>query len=220
MRWEGVTKSYGPKSEELVFLNASLKIERGEFVGIYGPSGVGKTTMILMSAGIIKPDRGKIFVAGHEISNMGEDELAIFRRKHIGIIFQFFNLVPVLTALENIMLPLELNGVKSKIARKRAYDLLESIGLEDKANKFPAELSGGEQQRIAILRAIVHNPNVILADEPTGNLDEKNKELVLELLKSMNDSGLTIILATHDVELANKYVTKAYKIKNKTFREV
>ncbi len=213
-----ITKSYSNGSKIVVFDDASLTVGEGEFLGVFAPSGMGKTTLILMVAGIIDPDRGRVYVLGRDMTKMTRREKTLFRRKHIGIIFQFFNLIPQLTILENILLPMELNSVPREEAIDRAYELLRFIGLEDRADSFPRDLSGGEQQRVALARALAHRPEIILADEPTGNLDEQNKSIVFELLKSSNRKhGCTIIVATHDVELASTYVDRAVRIQNRRF---
>jgi len=215
-----VTKYYQNTDKIVVFYNANLTVKKGEFLGVFAPSGMGKTTLVLLIAGIIKPNKGKIFVLGHEITHMNRKELAFFRRKNIGIVFQFFNLINTLTVVENVMLPMELNGINKKEAYERALKLLEYVGLKEKAHVFPAKLSGGEQQRVALARALAHNPKIILADEPTGNLDEDNKRIVFELLRDVNrQNECTIIIATHDIELASKYVSRAVKIQNKKFVE-
>ena len=215
--WDSVRKSYGDSKELVIFDNASLTIGKGDFVGIFGPSGVGKTTMILLTAGIIRPDSGRISVLGRDITNMSRDELALFRRKNIGVVFQFFNLIPTLTVLENVLLPLELNGFSRMEALRRAREVLSFVGLLNKADTMPQRLSGGEQQRVAIARAVAHRPELILADEPTGNLDEENKESVFELFRELNREGITIVVATHDIDLAMRYVSRGYRIHCRRF---
>ena len=218
--WNSVKKCYKSSHEVVIFDNASLAVGEGDFVGIFGPSGVGKTTMILLTAGIIRPDSGRILVFGRDITNMSRDALALFRRKNIGIVFQFFNLIPTLTVLENVLLPLELNGFSRMEALRRAREVLSFVGLLDKANTMPQRLSGGEQQRVAIARAVAHKPRLILADEPTGNLDEENKESVFELFRELNREGITIIVATHDIDLAMRYVSRGYRIHCRRFYPV
>ena len=216
IRIVNISKTYTDATKVEVFKNANLEVRSGEFLGVFAPSGMGKTTLILLLAGIIDPESGDIYILGRNIVKMNRRERALFRRKNIGIVFQFFNLIATLNVMENILLPMELNGVDRKEAIRRAYELLDIVGLRDKAYRFPPQLSGGEQQRIALLRAVAHNPNIILADEPTGNLDEENKKVVFDLLKLINrDFGCTIIVATHDVGLASKYVTRALRIHNK-----
>jgi len=216
IRMVAVSKTYTDVTRVEVFRGANLEVRSGEFLGIFAPSGMGKTTLILLLSGIIDPDSGDIHILGKNIVKMSRRERALFRRENIGIVFQFFNLIATLNVVENILLPMELNGMDRKEAIRRAYELLDIVGLRDKAYRFPPQLSGGEQQRIALLRAVAHNPNIILADEPTGNLDEENKRVVFDLLKLINrDFGCTIIVATHDVGLASKYVTRALRIHNK-----
>lgn len=179
-----------------------LDIFEGEFIGLVGPSGSGKTTLINIISGIDTPTRGKVIVLGEEISGRSEGWRARWRRRNIGIVFQFFHLVPTLTALENVMLPMELAGMyRGGGRRRRALELLEFVGIADKADKYPSELSGGEQQRVAIARALAADPPLILADEPTANLDTANKKRVIELLLKAHRLGKTVIVSTHDRDL-------------------
>ncbi|MCE4599204.1 MAG: ABC transporter ATP-binding protein [Desulfurococcales archaeon] len=179
-----------------------LDVNKGEFIAIVGPSGSGKSTLIHVIAGISVPTRGTVRVDGVEISNKSDSWRVRWRRKNIGIVFQFLHLIPVLTVIENIIFPMELAGIPREIRKTRAIELLRFIGLEDKINRFPSELSGGEQQRVAIARALAADPPIILADEPTANLDSENKMKVMELLKKANDRGKTILYTTHDLEVA------------------
>ena len=180
----------------------NVEILQGEFFVMSGASGSGKSTLLNMFSGIDKPDSGSVHVAGTNISALDDTSLTRFRRDNIGIIFQFFNLVPTLTALENITLPGELRGDRRMPIEERARDLLRRVGLADRADTFPDKLSGGEQQRIAILRAIAHEPQLLLADEPTGNLDEDTGETVLQLLLELTrEAGKTLIMATHNPEI-------------------
>ena len=179
-----------------------LDVFEGEFIGLVGPSGSGKTTLINIISGIDTPTRGKVIVLGEEISGRSEGWRARWRRRNIGIVFQFFHLVPTLTALENVMLPMELAGMyRGGGRRRRALELLEFVGIADKADKYPSELSGGEQQRVAIARALAADPPLILADEPTANLDTANKKRVIELLLKAHRLGKTVIVSTHDRDL-------------------
>ncbi|MEM4559468.1 MAG: ABC transporter ATP-binding protein [Acidilobaceae archaeon] len=180
----------------------SFSVKRGEFIAIIGPSGSGKSTLIYLLSGIDRPSRGSIIIDGLEISKLGDGERARWRRNNVGIIFQFFHLIPTLTALENVILSMELANVKVKDKVGRAMELLEFVGLRDKADKFPWELSGGEQQRVAIARALANDPPIILADEPTAFLDRANKIKIVELLREANALGKTVIYTTHDQELA------------------
>ena len=200
---KGLWKSYGSGRLRVdVVKGVDLEVGRGEFLAIVGPSGSGKTTIIMMLAGIEAPDRGSIVVDGVDVASLGPRERVLWRRRNVGIVFQFFHLIPTLTALENVMLSLELAGVKGSMARERALEALEFVGLRDKAHRFPYELSGGEQQRVAVARALVHKPKILLADEPTANLDYENKLRVVKLLRRAADEGLSVVFATHDMELA------------------
>ena len=186
----------------------NLRVRRGESICIMGPSGSGKTTLLNIIATIDKPTKGEVSVCGEDVTKMSETQLAKFRLKNIGIVFQFYNLLPELNALENVMLPLLLTGIPKSKARSIALDLLNKVGLSSKANHKPAELSGGERQRVAIARAIANNPKILLADEPTGNLDLESKKQVLELFKELNMSeGITMIIVSHD-PLVSKYTRK------------
>ncbi|MBL8260594.1 MAG: ABC transporter ATP-binding protein [Candidatus Competibacteraceae bacterium] len=186
-----------------IFADLSLDINRGECVSLLGPSGSGKSTLLNLLAGIDLPDAGTIQVEGRIIGELTEKERTLFRRRHIGFVFQFFNLIPTLTVEENLLLPLELNGQLGMEPRQDAFNLLESIGLGNRRHSFPEQLSGGEQQRLAIARAVVHRPLLLLADEPTGNLDAATGERILELLLDLHRrSGATVILVTHSRDIA------------------
>jgi putative ABC transport system ATP-binding protein len=192
------TYTEGDRSR-LVLSDVDLDIEEGEFFVLLGKSGSGKSTLLNLISGIDYPDAGSIRVGSTDITRLNERQLTLFRREQIGIIFQFFNLIPTLTVLENITLPLELRGKRDE---SRARSLLERVGLEGRADAFPDKLSGGEQQRIAIARALVHEPPVVLADEPTGNLDEETGEKILGLLLELTrDTGKTLVMATHNPEI-------------------
>lgn len=180
----------------------SLQVHRGEFVAVVGPSGSGKSTLLNLVGGIDQPTAGEVWVAGTRIDRLDENALAIWRRSHIGIVFQFFQLLPTLTALENVTLPLELRGDPGRSRRARAEAMLERVGLSDRASQLPSELSGGEQQRVAIARALVNDPPILLADEPTGNLDTANAEGIFALLAALAAAGKTILLITHEPNLA------------------
>lgn len=186
-----------------VLNGVSLAIRHGEAVGIVGPSGSGKSTLLMTMTGLEKPDQGDVCIAGQSLIPMDEDALARFRGRQIGIVFQSFHLIPTMTALENVALPLELSGNENAFEKARLE--LESVGLGDRFNHYPAQLSGGEQQRVAIARALAPDPAIIVADEPTGNLDEKTGEKIIELLFSLKSSrGATLILVTHDLDLARR----------------
>ena len=179
----------------------SLDIARGEAVGLVGPSGSGKSTLLMLMAGLERPDSGKIIVDGTDLAALDEDRLARFRGRRIGIVFQSFHLVPTMTALENVALPLELAGEGDAFERAEAE--LQAVGLGGRMQHYPAQLSGGEQQRVAIARAIVSNPAILVADEPTGNLDENTGESIIDLLFALKrDRGATLVLVTHDLNLA------------------
>lgn len=183
--------------------NVTLRITEGEFVAVVGPSGSGKSTLLNLIAGIDKPTSGRVWVAGWELDTLDENTLAIWRRDHVGIVFQFFQLLPTLTALENVALPLELKGGWHG-AFERAAEMLARVGLADRASQLPSELSGGEQQRVAIARALVNDSPILLADEPTGNLDSENAQGIVQLLSEVADSGKTVVLVTHEDALARE----------------
>ncbi len=182
---------------------ADLHIGRGEFVAVMGPSGCGKSTLLNIVAGLEVPDEGQVSVAGQALVGKTESELAIMRRQHIGIVFQFFNLLEGMTALENVLMPALIAGRKRKIAETRARDLLDLLGIGDKAKQSPAALSGGQRQRLAIARALANEPTLVLADEPTGALDSEGGEEVLELFTRLHSTGQTILLVTHDQPVAD-----------------
>jgi putative ABC transport system ATP-binding protein len=181
----------------------NLQIKTGEFIGLMGPSGCGKTTLLNLVGGLDYPTRGKIFLDGQDMSHLNENQLADLRRDNIGYVFQFYNLLPLLTALENVMIPLHFQGTLSKRARTRkAQELLKLVKLEERSHHTPAELSGGEQQRVAIARAFANDPEVILLDEPTGDLDSRTGIEILNLLRDLNRKGATFIAATHDAAVS------------------
>jgi len=185
-----------------------LTIEPGEFVAIVGPSGSGKSTILNMITGIDKPSQGKVSVGGLDLTRLSENQLALWRGVQIGIVFQFFQLLPTLTALENVMLPSQLRGRAAKVQgearRELALAHLEMVGMSNHAQHLPSELSGGEQQRVAIARALANDPPIIVADEPTGNLDSQTGEMVFEIFRRLSREGKTIIYVTHDLELAHR----------------
>ena len=200
----GLTKSYQEGERERVVLHdVSLSIERGEFIVLLGRSGSGKSTLLNLISGIDLPTTGEVLIDSTNLTHLSERGRTLFRRKHIGFVFQFFNLIPTLTVEENLLLPLELNGQAGKQARQTALETLDMVGLADRAKDFTDRLSGGEQQRIAIARAIVHAPPLILADEPTGNLDAETGRLVTDLLEGLTrQGGKTMLVATHSAEIA------------------
>lgn len=199
---KNLCKVYGSGEAKVEALkDINLEIEQGEFVAIVGPSGSGKSTLLHLLGGVDKPSSGEVIIKGESIYNLKERELAILRRRKIGFVFQFFNLIPVLTAEENIEMPVLLDG--GKIDKEYLDELLKLLGLENRRKHHPSELSGGQQQRVSIGRALANKPEVILADEPTGNLDSKNSKEILELLKySAKKYKQTLILITHDINIA------------------
>ena len=197
---KGVTKSFGSLQ---VLKGIDLRIEKGEIVSIVGPSGAGKTTLLQILGTLDKPDSGSVVVDGIETSTLSTNKLSEFRNTHLGFVFQFHQLLPEFTAIENIMIPAYIAGMKPKEARSRAEELLAFMGLSDRATHKPNELSGGEKQRVAVARALMNNPTVILADEPSGSLDSKNKEELHKLFFKLRDKfGQTFVIVTHDETLA------------------
>jgi putative ABC transport system ATP-binding protein len=199
---KGLTKTYGKGETEVRAVdNVDLSVEEGEFVAIVGASGSGKSTLMHLLGGVDKPTSGEVFINGQEIYSMKDDALAIFRRRQIGIIYQFYNLIPILNVRENITLPQDLD--RQKVDEKHLDELIETLGLKSRVNHLPNQLSGGQQQRVSIGRALINNPAIVLADEPTGNLDSKSGEEVMGLLKLSNRKyHQTIIVITHDLEIA------------------
>ena len=204
LRLEGLFKSYQEGGGYHVILSgADMTLRRGEFAALLGPSGSGKSTLLNLISGIDKPDRGSVVVNGVHLTRVSERERTLFRRRHIGFVFQFFNLLPTLTVEENLLLPLELNGRIDEGGRQGARDLLKEVGLEGREDAFPDRLSGGEQQRVAIARALVHEPALVLADEPTGNLDSRTGSRILDLLHGLTrERGATLLVVTHSREIA------------------
>jgi putative ABC transport system ATP-binding protein len=201
-----VFKSYHRESLEIpVLRNISLSIPAGEFLAFMGPSGSGKTTLLNLIAGIDKPTRGKILVAGTDVTELSETGLAIWRSRHVGFIFQFYNLIPVLTALENVELPLLLTSLSKAERREHAETALKIVGLADRIHHYPRQLSGGQEQRVAIARAVVTDPTILVADEPTGDLDKVSAEEVLALMERLNrELRKTILMVTHDPRAAER----------------
>ena len=204
VRLLGLSKAYQEGDRQRVVLqNASAEFHRGEFVALLGRSGSGKSTLLNVVSGIDRPDGGQVWIGGQELTGMSERDRTLFRRRHIGFVFQFFNLIPTLTVMENVTLPLELNGATARVARQQAEPLLHAVDLLERAGAYPDKLSGGDQQRIAIARALVHDPQLVLADEPTGNLDEDTGESVLALLDRLTrQAGKNLLLVTHSPESA------------------
>lgn len=202
VRTENLSKTYG-SGENLVKAidGVTLKIEKGEFIAIVGPSGSGKSTLLHLLGGVDNPSSGKIFIDGNDISKYSSKELALFRRRKVGLIYQFYNLIPNLTVRHNIELPLKLD--KRKINEGALLDTVRKLGIENKLDSFPSELSGGQQQRVAIARSLIYSPSLVLADEPTGNLDRENSREIIEILKYFNRTlKQTIIVITHDESIA------------------
>lgn len=196
----GVCKTYRRGDEQVrVLADFDVTVDAGEFVVVTGPSGAGKSTLLHVAGGLDQPDSGTVAVAGRDVWALRGGARAAFRRRNLGFVFQFFNLVPALTALENVSLPLVLDGVPARSADARAAELLERVGLGERARHRPAELSGGQMQRVAVARALVARPDIVLADEPTGNLDSQSSAEVLDLLKSLSDEdGSAVVMVTHD----------------------
>ena len=204
LRVENLSKVYGKGENKVVALdNVSFSVEKGEFVAIVGASGSGKSTLLHLVGGVDRPTKGKVFIDGKNIYEMNDDKLAIFRRRQVGLIYQFYNLIPILNVEENITLPLELDN--REVDNKTLKELLELLGLEHRSKHLPNELSGGQQQRVSIGRALITNPAIILADEPTGNLDSKSSDEIVALLKKSNkEYNQTIIMITHNMEIAKE----------------
>jgi putative ABC transport system ATP-binding protein len=199
----GVRKTFEAENAPVRALRGvDLSVQPGEFVALMGPSGCGKSTLLNLVAGLDIPDEGEITVAGEAVTGRSEDELARMRRRHIGLVFQFFNLLESMTVLENVALPAVIAGRRRKMAETRAADLLDLLGIGDKAGAVPGVLSGGQRQRLAIARALANEPTLLLADEPTGALDSEGGEEVIELLARLHRSGQTIVLVTHDAGVA------------------
>jgi putative ABC transport system ATP-binding protein len=201
---ENLTKIYRSADKELTVLdNISFSVEQGNSISIIGPSGSGKTTLLGLSAGLDTPSSGSISLMGFKLNAMSEDDRAYIRNQYVGFVFQNFQLLSTLTALENVMVPLELRGEKNVLPK--AKELLHRVGLGDRVQHYPSQLSGGEQQRVAMARAFITNPKILFADEPTGNLDEENANHIRELLFGLNkEQGTTLVLVTHNLELAQR----------------
>ena len=202
---KGVSKTYRMGKEEVVALNdVSLKIEKGEFVAIIGPSGSGKSTLMHIVGGLDGPTVGNVMIEGNDISRLKDGQLSKYRNEKIGFVFQAFNLENSQTALENVMMPLIFAGISKKERKERAEKALEMVGLSNFSKHKPNEMSGGQRQRVSVARALVNNPEIIFADEPTGNLDSKSGEAIMELFKDINKKGFTVIMVTHNPAEANK----------------
>lgn len=213
LRVDNLTKIYGKDTTKVVALDhVSFTVEKGEFVAIVGASGSGKSTLLHLIGGVDRPTSGKVYIDGKDIFKFNDDKLAIFRRRQVGLIYQFYNLIPILNVEENITLPLALDN--REVDKERLASLLKLLGLENRKNHLPNELSGGQQQRTSIGRAIITNPAIILADEPTGNLDSKSSDEIVALLKKSNkELNQTIIMITHNMEIA-KVADRIIKIED------
>ena len=213
LKVENLTKIYGKDSTKVVALDhVSFSVEKGEFVAIVGASGSGKSTLLHLIGGVDRPTIGKVYVNGQDIYKFDDDKLAIFRRRQVGLIYQFYNLIPILNVEENITLPLALDGRTPD--KTKLNDMIKLLGLESRKNHLPNELSGGQQQRTSIGRALITNPSIILADEPTGNLDSKSSDEIVALLKKSNkELNQTIIMITHNMEIA-KVADRIIKIED------
>jgi len=204
LKVENLTKIYGKDTTKVTALDhVSFSVEKGEFVAIVGASGSGKSTLLHLIGGVDRPTSGKVYIDGKDIFNFNDDKLAIFRRRQIGLIYQFYNLIPILNVEENITLPLSLDN--REVNKEKLNDMLKLLGLQNRRNHLPNELSGGQQQRTSIGRALITNPTIILADEPTGNLDSKSSDEIVALLKKSNkELNQTIIMITHNMEIAKE----------------
>jgi putative ABC transport system ATP-binding protein len=208
---DGVTKTYSSGAAPAL-TEVSLSVAAGEVVAVMGPSGSGKSTLLNLIAGLDKPTAGTVTVAGRRIDALGESALARFRARHVGIIFQFFNLLDDLTVEDNVQLPAQLAGMSRRQAKARAGQLLEQMGIAEHRNAYPARMSGGQRQRVAIARALVNSPEVLLADEPTGALDTATGQEIGRLLRDLNRDGQTLVLVTHDPDLAERYAARTVRI--------
>lgn len=205
VRLDGVHKEYGGTT---ALNGVTLQIHAGEAVAVMGPSGCGKSTLLNMIAGLDRPTAGTVLVHGEDVGRLSEKRLALYRRRRIGMIFQFFNLVDDLSALDNVALAAQLTGTPARPARRRAMELFEELGIAERANAYPAVLSGGERQRVAVARALMNRPALLLADEPTGALDSRAGEQVMDLLLDLNQIGQTLVLVTHDEHLARRCASR------------
>jgi putative ABC transport system ATP-binding protein len=211
IRLDGVTRTY-QASAPPALADVSLTVAAAEVVAVMGPSGSGKSTLLNLIAGLDRPNTGAVTVAGQRIDKLSETALARFRARHVGIIFQFFNLLDDLTVLDNVLLPAQLAGASRRQARTRAGELLDRMGLGEHCQDYPARLSGGQRQRVAIARALVNEPELLLADEPTGALDTASGQEIGNLLRELNEGGQTLVLVTHDPALAARYSARAIRI--------
>ncbi|MFI9248606.1 ABC transporter ATP-binding protein [Streptomyces sp. NPDC053069] len=209
VRLDGVRKEYG---ETVALDGVSLDVRAGEAVAVMGPSGCGKSTLLNMIAGLDRPTAGSVVVHGENVGELSEKGLALFRRRRIGMIFQFFNLIDDLSALDNVALAAQLTGTPARQARRRALELFEELGIADRRNAYPSVLSGGERQRVAVARALMNRPALLLADEPTGALDSRAGEQVMDLLLDLNQIGQTLVIVTHDRQLAQRCASRLVEL--------
>jgi len=211
IRTENLTKIYGSKNQIKALDDVDLTIDKGDYISIRGPSGSGKSTLLNLLGCLDRPSKGRIILDGKDVESLSDDEMAIVRREKIGFIFQTFNLLPILSAVENVELPMETMKIPKHERKDRAMKLLKTVGLEDRCSHKPSELSGGERQRVAIARALANNPPLLLADEPTGNLDSRTGKSIMKLLRELNHNlGTTIVVVTHDVAMAKKANMQLY----------
>lgn len=211
---QGVDKIYKTKGGDIHALRGvDFEVQEGEFMAVVGPSGSGKSTLINMITGIDRPTNGEVFVAGQRLTNMSENQVAKWRGKNVGVVFQFFQLLPTLTVMENIMMPMHYAGTWKGQRRERANELMELVDITDVADKYPSQISGGQQQRAAIARALANEPKVLVGDEPTGNLDMVSAGLIFALFEDLVDQGTTIVMVTHDKELAGQ-VPKVVEVRD------
>ncbi|MGZ9929077.1 ABC transporter ATP-binding protein [Streptomyces sp. NC-S4] len=209
VRLDDVHKEYG---DTKALDGLSLEIRAGDAVAVMGPSGCGKSTLLNMVAGLDRPTSGTVEVRGQDLGALNETGLALFRRRHIGMIFQFFNLIDDLPVLDNVALAAQLTGAPARQARRRALELLDELGVADRRNNYPATLSGGERQRVAVARALMNRPALLLADEPTGALDSRSGEQVMDLLIDLNQIGQTLLIVTHDPQLATRCASRLVEV--------
>ncbi|MEC4572981.1 ABC transporter ATP-binding protein [Streptomyces virginiae] len=209
VRLDDVHKEYG---DAKALDGVCLEIRAGDAVAVMGPSGCGKSTLLNMVAGLDRPTSGTVEVQGHDLGKLNEKGLALFRRRHVGMVFQFFNLIDDLPALDNVALAAQLTGTPARQARRRALELLDELGVADRRNNYPATLSGGERQRVAVARALMNRPALLLADEPTGALDSRSGEQVMDLLIDLNQIGQTLLIVTHDPELATRCASRLVEV--------
>jgi putative ABC transport system ATP-binding protein len=210
----GVSKVYDQSEGRAALDGVSLTVEAGELTAVMGPSGSGKSTLLNLIAGLDRPTQGQVVVDGVDVGKLSEARLARFRRERLGFVFQFFNLLPNLTVLDNVLLPAELVGTGAREATAKARDLLAQLGMADKQNDYPGRLSGGQRQRAAIARALINRPAVILADEPTGALDSRSGDQVMDVIEELNQGGQTVLLVTHDAKVAGRYAQRIISLRD------